>query len=95
MVEQNQQTTDVKKIEEKEITINIRKHILKAPLNKRAKKAINVLKEILKKISKVNEIKISCRLNEYIWSRGIKKPPTKLNLKIIKKDDKVFVDIKK
>lgn len=95
MVEDNQKTENANQVEEKEIILNIRKKVLKAPLQKRAKKAMNVIKELIKKITKTDKIKISDRLNRYIWSRGIKKPPVKLNLKIIKKEDKVFVDIKK
>ncbi|MEM0379264.1 MAG: hypothetical protein QW038_00880 [Nanopusillaceae archaeon] len=94
MAEVNQKVENVKPVEEKEITLNMRKWILKAPLQKRAKKLAYALREVIKRITKVNEVKISGRLNKYIWSRGIKSPPKKLNLRIIKKEEKVFVDIK-
>jgi len=79
----------------REMIINIRRYVLNAPLQKRAKKAMKVLKEIIKRIVKKKEIKISTRLNEYIWSRGIKKPPTKIHIKIIEKENKVYVDLNK
>jgi len=79
----------------REMIINIRKYVLKAPLQKRAKKAMMVFKEIIKRIVKKKEIKISARLKEYIWSRGIKKPPMKIPVKIIEKENKVYVDLNK
>jgi len=96
-----EQKVEVKNEEKKEdikireMIINIRKYVLRAPLQKRAKKAIKALKEIVRRIVKKGEIKISARLNEYIWSRGIKKPPTKISVKIIEKENKVYVDLNK
>ena len=77
----------------RELTVNIRREVLKAPIQKRAKKAIKVLREIVEKIVKNKEVKLSARLNEYIWSRGIRKPPTKIPIKIVEKEDKAYVDL--
>jgi len=94
--EQKVEVKDEGKKEEikiREMIINIRKQVLKAPLQRRAKKAIKVLREMIKRIVKKENIKISARLNEYIWARGIKKPPTKIPVKIVEKEDKVYVDL--
>ncbi|MFZ8855884.1 MAG: hypothetical protein ACO2OX_01660 [Candidatus Nanopusillus sp.] len=89
-VQHNQQ---VQQTQEFHIKINIRKWILKTPLKRRAKKAAKVIREIIMKRYKSKNILLSVRLNNYIWSKGIKKPPTKYKLRIIKKEDKIFVDI--
>jgi large subunit ribosomal protein L31e len=74
--------------EEKIITVNLRKELKKVPRWKRAKKAVKILKEILKKQTKTENLKIDKALNEKIWSRSSKNPPTKLRIKIVKVDDK-------
>ncbi|BFI73590.1 hypothetical protein YN1_5770 [Nanoarchaeota archaeon] len=89
----NNQETKQENIQEFHIKINIRKWILRTPLYRRAKKASKIIKEIIKKRYKGNEVKLSIKLNNYIWSRGIKKPPTKYKLRIIKKENTIYVDL--
>lgn len=71
--------------EEKIMVINLRKKVLERPRWKRSKSTLNILKDILKKQTKTDKLKIDKNLNEKIWSRS--KPLTKLRLKIIKSDD--------
>ena len=66
---------------------------IKNSIKRRAKKAARTIREIIMKRYKSKNVLLSVRLNNYIWSRGIKKPPTRYKLKIIKKEDKIFVDI--
>lgn len=74
-------------VEEKIVTINLRKKIIKKARWKRSKSILRVLKEILKKQTKSEKIEISKKLNEKIWSRSSEKPPTKLRIKLVKSDD--------
>jgi ribosomal protein L31E len=74
-------------MEEKIVTLNIRKELVKAPKWKRSKAASRILKEKIKKICKTEKIKIDSSLNRKIWSSS-KKPLTKFRLKIVKIDDK-------
>jgi len=74
--------------EEKIITINLRKSMKKTPKWRRAKEGMNILREILKKNSNTEKIKIDKSINERIWSRSIKNPPSRIRLKISKIDDK-------
>jgi len=93
-VQQNKENVEKKEnIQEFHIKINIRKWILRTPLKRRAKKAAKVIREIIMKRYNSKNVLLSVRLNNYIWSRGIKKPPTKYKLRIIKKEDKIFVDV--
>ena len=76
---------------ERVYTINLRKGFLSAPRYKRAKKAMNYLKEFLGKHLKTEKIKISGGVNEYIWKRGIKNPPPKI--KVIAVGDEKEIEV--
>jgi len=55
------------------------------PRKKRAKKAIRLLREFamrhLRRLE-VEEVKIDPKVNEYIWSRNIEKPPRRIKIKV-------------
>jgi large subunit ribosomal protein L31e len=72
--------------EEKILTINLRKEILKEPKWKRSKQAISTLKKILERHLKT-KVKIGKDINELIWIRGGEKPLTKLRVKLVKVDN--------
>ena len=78
---------------EKVLTLNLRKYVLRVSRFKRAKKAVKTLRELVMRHSKSKVVKISVRLNQYIWSRGIRKPPTKVRVKISRKEDTAYVDL--
>jgi len=76
---------------EREYIIPLRANWKKVPRYKRANKAIKTIKEFLVKHMKVydrnlNKIKIDNYLNEFVWFRGIKKPPAKVHI-IAKKEE--------
>ena len=77
---------------EREYIIPIRRKSHLVPRYKRARKAIKIIKEFLAKHMKVadrdtRKVKVDMYLNEEIWFRGIKKPPAKIKVKAVKKDD--------
>ncbi|MBC7081156.1 MAG: 50S ribosomal protein L31e [Thermoplasmatales archaeon] len=57
---------------------------------KRAKIAMKEIREFLKKHTKNDNIKIDKSVNEVVWERGIKNPPSKIRLKVVKVDDTVW-----
>ncbi|MEM1538895.1 MAG: 50S ribosomal protein L31e [Candidatus Bathyarchaeia archaeon] len=78
-------------VEERFYTIPLRKAWLMPP-NKRAPKAVRILKEFIKKHMKLEanveeeeaepkKLIISNEVNEKIWSRGIEKPPRKIRIR--------------
>jgi ribosomal protein L31E len=73
--------------EEKIVTLNIRKELIKTPRWKRNKAALRILREKLKKICKTEKVKIDSSLNQKIWSSS-KKILTKFRVKIVKVDEK-------
>ncbi len=74
---------------EKILTMNLRKDVLKVPQWKRSTTFMRLLK---KRIGNKN-ISISESVNKKIWSRGGKKPPAVLRVKVIETDGKVKVEL--
>jgi large subunit ribosomal protein L31e len=79
-------------VEESVYTINLGKVTL-APDNRRAKRAVNMIREFAIRHMKSEEVKIDEELNEVIWSRGIRSPPRKIRV-IISKDVSGVVTVK-
>ncbi len=89
-----------KKIEklEREYTIPLRRQVSKVPRYKKANKAIRTIKEFLVRHMNIrdgdlNKVKIDKYLNEEIWFRGIRKPPQKIKVKVVKEGDIVRVEL--
>jgi large subunit ribosomal protein L31e len=74
-------------VEEKILTINLRKKLVKTKKWKKAKNYLKVLRELLRRKFKTDKIKIDGKLNEKIWEKSIENPPYKLKIKVIKLDD--------
>jgi large subunit ribosomal protein L31e len=72
---------------ERTYIIPLRKEWVKSQRYKRAKKAMTAVKEFLAKHMKSEKIKIGNALNLKIWERGIKNPPHKIKVSIVKEDD--------
>ena len=58
-----------------------------------AKKAVRFLKEFVARHMKAEDVKVGGKLNEFLWSRGIKNPPRKVEVRALKKGDTVFVEL--
>jgi|SRR3989344_6077803 len=70
-------------------TIPLLKEWGKVPRYKRAKKAIRAIREFVVQHMKVrdrdlNKVKVDKFLNEEVWFRGIKKPPKKIKVRVVK-----------
>ncbi|HDH06810.1 MAG TPA: 50S ribosomal protein L31e [Thermoproteales archaeon] len=59
------------------------------PRPKRANKAVKLVREYVQRHFKVDEVKISNDLNEFIWSRNREKPPrrVKVSVRIIEEEE--------
>lgn len=82
---------------EREYIIPLRKRWKIVPRYKRTNKAVKAVKEFLVRHMKIRDkdldkIKIDKRLNELLWSRGIKNPPSKIKVKAVKEGDIVRVE---
>lgn len=68
--------------DERIINIPLRAGFIKVPKNQRANKAMDVIRDYAHRQTKSYEIKVSQKVNEKIWIRGIQKPPGKIKVKI-------------
>lgn len=59
---------------------------------RRAKRAINIIKEFAKKHMKAEVVKISNKVNSLVWSRGIEEPPRRIRV-VMRKDKEGVVEV--
>jgi len=77
-------------MKEKEFTYTIPlREALNVPVTKRANKAVKIVRNFLSRHTKASEIKIDSSINEVLWSRGIKKPPRRVKVRVVKEGDVV------
>ena len=72
---------------ERTYIIPLRREWLKVPRYKRAKKASTAVREFLSKHMKSDNVKIGNGLNMELWKHGMKNPPHKIKINVIKEDD--------
>jgi len=64
--------------------------------NKRAKRAVRVLREFVLKHTKAERVVLDNEVNEAIWARSIKRPPRRLAVHVgVTEDKKAYVYLKK
>ncbi len=83
---------------EREYVIPLREKCRVVPRYKKSNKAIKTIKEFLARHMKVrdrdlNKIKLDKYLNEAVWFRGIRKPPIKIKVKVVKEGDIVRAEL--
>ncbi len=76
---------ETKELKSNEIvyTIPLREAFKKSE-KKRTPYAARLIREYLKRHTKAAEIKIGKKLNEKVWERGIRKPPRRVRVKVLK-----------
>jgi large subunit ribosomal protein L31e len=87
-----------KKETEREYIIPLREKTRSVPRYKKTPKAIKTIKEFIAKHMKIenrdlNKVKLSIYLNQFMWARGIKNPPSKIKVKVAKKGENILVDL--
>ena len=85
-------------VNEREYIINLRREILKVPRYKRAPKAMKAMKQFIAKHMRIpdrdiNKVKIDKYLNQELWFRGIKKPVTKVKVRVKRDGDLIRVEL--
>jgi len=73
---------------EREYVIPLR-DAYEASRTRRAKRAINIVREFARRHMKAEIVKISQGVNQLIWSRGIEKPPRRIKVIMRKKKEGV------
>ncbi|MFA5020059.1 MAG: 50S ribosomal protein L31e [Candidatus Pacearchaeota archaeon] len=83
---------------EREYVVNLRREIMKVPKHKRTPKAVKAMKQFVAKHMRISDrdvkkVKLDKWLNQELWFRGIKNPPTKLKIKVKRDADNVLVSL--
>ena len=74
-------------------TIPLRKEFLKTARWRRAEKAVNTVRSFVVQHAKAEDVKVGRWLNEAIWKRGAKNPPSRVRVDVKKEDDYVLVEL--
>jgi len=80
----------LKEGESRVYTVTLKQNTLTAPKWRRTKKAVTILREYLEKHTKSDDVRISRWVNERLWSKGGKNPPSKISVKVTKKKDNIM-----
>ncbi len=78
---------------DRQYTISLRKDVATVPPYKRAKKAVNSVRDFLKKHMKAEDVRLGVELNKHLWSRGIKNPPMKVSVNVTEADGVVSAEL--
>ncbi|MEX0920945.1 MAG: 50S ribosomal protein L31e [Candidatus Pacearchaeota archaeon] len=86
------------KIEEREYVIPLRREWKKVARYKKTNRAVKAVKKFLARHMKIrdgdlNKIKIDRYLNDFLWTNGIKNPPSKVKVKAYKEEGIVRVEL--
>lgn len=79
----------------REYNVPLRKAFLKAPIYKRANRAVSALRQFLIHHMKSENIIISGEVNNFIWTRGMKHPPHHVPVTVTVEDNKILVSLRK
>jgi large subunit ribosomal protein L31e len=78
---------------ERTYNVPLRSGFIKTPAYKKAKKAVNTMKEFMFKHMKAEEVKIGPELNKKLWKHGMKNPPHHVKVTAVKEDGVVKVEL--
>ncbi|MCS7142329.1 MAG: 60S ribosomal protein L31 [Aigarchaeota archaeon] len=77
-----------------ELTINLRGAYATKRL-RRGKRAVNILRERVKRLTGAEVVKVSEELNKYLWTRGVESPPKRVAIVVERgEEDEVTVRLK-
>ena len=74
---------------ERTYNIPLRKEFQKAPMYRRAKRAVNAVRAFLEKHMKSATVKLGPQLNHTLWARGIRHPPAFIKVTAARAEDGV------
>jgi large subunit ribosomal protein L31e len=69
----------------RDYTIHLSKRIHKQQFKKRAPRAIKEIRKFAQKAMGTHDVRVDSRLNKFIWSSGIKNPPTRVRVRLSRK----------
>merc|ERR1712187_752917 len=69
----------------RDYTIHLAKRVHNVTFKKKAPRAIKALRKFASDAMGTKDVRIDTKLNKFIWSAGIKKPPTRVRVRLSRK----------
>ena len=69
------------------MTINLHKLVHRVSFKKKAPKAVREIKRKVAKMMKTIDVRIDSKLNQQIWSQGIRHVPKRIRVRVSKKQN--------
>ncbi|BHF59181.1 60S ribosomal protein L31 [Sparganum proliferum] len=69
----------------REYTINLHRRIHGIGFKRRAPRAINEVRKFARKMMGTEDVRIGVRLNEFLWSKGVRNVPYRVRVKLSRK----------
>mmetsp|Transcript_7966 Transcript_7966/g.12178 ORF Transcript_7966/g.12178 Transcript_7966/m.12178 type:complete len:171 (+) Transcript_7966:402-914(+) len=69
----------------RDYTIHLSKRVHKQQFKKRAPRAVKEIKKFAEQAMGTKDVRIDTRLNKYVWSTGVKNPPTRVRVRLSRK----------
>jgi large subunit ribosomal protein L31e len=66
-------------------TVNLHKLTHRTQFKKKAPRALKEIRNLVAKLMKTDDVRIDSRLNQFIWSNGIRNLPKKVRVRISRK----------
>eukprot|EP01088_Endostelium_zonatum_P021404 TRINITY_DN8424_c0_g1_i1.p1 TRINITY_DN8424_c0_g1~~TRINITY_DN8424_c0_g1_i1.p1 ORF type:complete len:122 (-),score=23.44 TRINITY_DN8424_c0_g1_i1:121-486(-) len=78
-------TPKVNSVVTKEATIHLHKRLHKCSFKRRAPTAIKEVREFATKIMGTSDVRVDVRLNQFLWSQGIRNVPFRVRVRLARK----------
>ncbi|MAF36145.1 hypothetical protein CL622_03450 [archaeon] len=75
------------------LTFRLRHYLRGVPDYRRTAKAVRLVKRLVEKHVRSDNIKLGSYLNEKLWSQGRKNPPNRIQIEITKTDDYFMAEL--
>jgi large subunit ribosomal protein L31e len=69
----------------RDFTIHLHKRLHRTQFKKKAPKAIKVIKDFTSRIMKTKDVRVDSKLNEFIWSKGVRNVPYRVRVRLSRK----------
>ncbi|CAB9525494.1 60S ribosomal protein L31 [Seminavis robusta] len=69
----------------RDYTIHLSKRIHKQQFKNRAPRAVKEIRKFAQKTMGTQDVRMDSRLNKFVWSTGIKNPPTRVRVRLSRK----------
>eukprot|EP01089_Gocevia_fonbrunei_P017186 TRINITY_DN549_c0_g1_i2.p1 TRINITY_DN549_c0_g1~~TRINITY_DN549_c0_g1_i2.p1 ORF type:complete len:118 (-),score=21.67 TRINITY_DN549_c0_g1_i2:88-441(-) len=69
----------------RDYTINLHKRLYKTSFKKRAPKAVSQIQKFAQAAMRTKDVRIDVRLNQFVWSKGIRNPPNRVRVRLSRK----------